>query len=159
MKAARVRLAVAAVLFLAWVGWLAHLVMHTRDQVILSRPQLLVADEWLIVEVEADGNGRPAETVTVREDVWSSKGKKAAGEKIEVTDLPGIGADSGWSGPGTYILPLTIHAVGKKDVLNITSLPPSPGFNDRGEKRIYLATPEARAQLDRLVKEWKTAPR
>jgi hypothetical protein len=156
MKVAHVRLAAAAVLFLGWIGWLAYLVVNSHDPVILSRPQFLVADLWVIADVGVE-DGRPARMVSVREDVWSSAGKKLAGATIEVVDLPEIGADKGWEGPGTYILPLLIHAGGKRAYYSITPVPPSPGFVERGDRRIYAATPETRAQLKSMLSEWNRA--
>jgi hypothetical protein len=152
MKVSHVRLAVAAALFLGWIGWLVYLVVESHGAVILSRPQFLVADLWVIAEVDAEEN-RPRQTIEVREDVWSAAGKELAGQAINVIDLPDIGADKGWDGPGTYILPLTAHA-GKRPY-HITPVPPSPGFIEQGDRRIYAATSEARAQLKALLAEWK----
>jgi len=154
MKVAHVRLVVAAVLFLGWIGWLVYLVIHSHDEVILSRPQFLVADLWVIAHIGAE-EGRPAKAVTIREDVWSAKGKKLAEEVIEVVDLPEIDASMGWDGPGDYILALTFHTGKQREYYRITALPPSPGFVERGDKRIYRATGEARVQLNGLLSEWK----
>jgi hypothetical protein len=156
MKVSRVRLAVAALLFLGWLGWLVYLVVNNHDPVILSRPQFLVADLWVIGDAN-DEDGRPGRKVTVRGVIWAAQGKKPAGEVIEVVDLPEIKAEKGWEGTGTYILPLTVHTAGKREYYTITPLPPSPAFPEPGDKRIYIATSETRAQLDHLLSEWNRA--
>ena len=65
MKVSRVRLTLAAILFAGWIGWLAYLVFQSRNPVILSRPQFLVADLWVIAEVSQKGHS-PDENVTVQ---------------------------------------------------------------------------------------------
>ena len=54
MASARVRLALAAFLFVAWVGWLANLALTTARPVILSRPQLAASTLDVIARVEVD---------------------------------------------------------------------------------------------------------
>ncbi len=48
MKFAVVRLAVAAVLFLGWIGYLGYLAATIRNPVVLSRPQFLVSERDMI---------------------------------------------------------------------------------------------------------------
>ena len=48
MKFAAVRLAVAAVLFVGWIGYLGFLVRTTRHPIVLSRPQFLVSQKDVI---------------------------------------------------------------------------------------------------------------
>ncbi len=48
----RVRLVLASTFFLAWIGYLAYLVAITRNPVILSRPQFLVADAYVVAQLE-----------------------------------------------------------------------------------------------------------
>ena len=66
----KARLVVSAVLFLAWIGFLAYLVARTRDPVILSRPQLVVSSVVLIADVK-EQSGRPAPTVAVTKIAWA----------------------------------------------------------------------------------------
>jgi hypothetical protein len=58
MKAAKVRLIITAVLFLAWVGYLVFLAATTTRPVVLSRPQFLAADLYLVAELQ-DGSTVP----------------------------------------------------------------------------------------------------
>jgi hypothetical protein len=156
MKVPHVVLALAAIFFLAWIGWLAYLVAISQNVVILSRPQLLVADLWVIGDVAAEPDGRPRSTISIREVVWSAPSAKVDGKQMQVRDLPDLGPENGWNGPGEYILPLSVHKNGKEEY-SVTLLPPSPGFfpKERDRKRIYPATLEPRQQLLELKKKWK----
>ncbi len=123
----RARLVVSAALFLAWIGYLAYLVAHTRDPVILSRPQLAVSSLVAIAAVEAK-DGRPWSTATIKELVWSlTEGNgKLVGQQLQIKGLADCGSAQGWRGSGEYILPLT-----KRDSTNdyeITPVPLSPGY-------------------------------
>ena len=48
MTRSRLRLTLAVCLFLAWIGYLAFLVVRTRDPVILARPQFLETDVVIV---------------------------------------------------------------------------------------------------------------
>ncbi len=155
MGAPKLRLAVAAILFVAWLGWLGYLAFSTREPVVLSRPQFLVADLWVIGRIESGHDGKPSSEVEVAEVLWSARGAKPQG-KIVVLDLPRQrpGPGWGWAGPREYILPLTEDKGGKVISYRVTRLPPSPGFrSDLDDIRIYPASGEARAQLHELRPE------
>ena len=148
----KARLAVSALLFLAWIGFLAFLVVHTRDPVILSRPQLNVADLIVLAEIAAK-EGRPADEVVVQKLIHSNEQNATgiAGSKMSLAGLSEIGATQGWQGAGLYIVPLSK----KNDKLEVTALPPSPGFprtasGTQKDRRIYRATPDALAQLKEI---------
>src|SRR5262245_40671479 len=103
MKPAAWRLAAAAVLFAAWIGWLAYLAFTTHNPVVLYRPQFLVATLDVVAEVkEKDGSPDPA--VDVSEVFFPAQEKKLEKQKIEVKNLVSC---EGWDGPGSYILALT----------------------------------------------------
>src|SRR5262245_40293137 len=59
-------LGVAAALFLLWIGWLVYLAATTTHPIVLSRPQLLVAELVVIADVR-EGSSGPLPEVTVRE--------------------------------------------------------------------------------------------
>jgi len=128
--AAKIRLAIAAGLFLAWIGWLAYLVVKTRENpIILARPQFLVADLW--VRGHLDGNdNRPDAKVVIREVLWARKDedKGLVEKQVTVQDLDLVGKDLGWAGPGDYLLPLQKTNSGKNSSVRLTPIPPSPGF-------------------------------
>jgi hypothetical protein len=161
MRASKARLAVAAVLFLAWIGYLVYLVVTTtrpevhlwppevtrRPPVVLSRPQFLVSDLDLVAEVK-DRNGQPDSQVTVKKVQWVRDEKeRPAAPEIVVVNLPGA---QGWEGPGDYILPLGRD--GK--VYRVVAIPRSPGFDGPPDHRtrIYPATAETERQLVRIPK-------
>jgi hypothetical protein len=127
MKVSHARLAVAAVLFLGWLGWLAYLVVNCHDPVILSRPQFLVADLWVVADLEQQ-DGWPAPEVMIRTVTWSKDKDSPAGAglKIVVENLPEAGAQQGWAGPGEYILALSVVKTGKTTAYQVTRLPPAP---------------------------------
>src|SRR5271156_3548104 len=64
----KARLAVSACLLVAWLGYLGFLVYETRDVVVLSRPQFMVAQVYAVVNVR-DQQGRADSDVEV---VWAS---------------------------------------------------------------------------------------
>jgi len=141
----RARLLVAALLFAGWLGFLGYLVWRSRDLVVVSRPQLLVADLVVTAEV-ADEAGAPRAGVHVREVHWprDPKSRALAGQTIDVADLPDIGA-GGYRGPGDYVL--VLGRTGDSKVFQITPLPAVPGFApaqalelvDPGEQRDEVA--------------------
>jgi hypothetical protein len=162
MKPSRVRLAVCALLFLGWIGWLVYLSLTTTRPVVLSRPQFLAADLYVIADLTAapDDAGAPAERIGVSEVVWPSVvSADYNGKPLEVKNLPLSGPARGWTGPGTYILPLTRMARGKEVAYLVTPIPRSPGYygaapDPKTPGRIYRATGTARRELDDLTKEF-----
>ena len=124
--AAKLRLAVAVCLFVGWISWLAYLVATTRNPVILSRPQFIVADLWIRCQLEGVGN-TPQPTLVVREVLWARdpKDQGLVEKQITVEDLDNVGWDLGWAGPGDYLLPLQKI----KDGFRLAALPASPGFS------------------------------
>jgi hypothetical protein len=162
MKPSRVRLAVCALLFLGWIGWLVYLSATTTRPVVLARPQFLAADLYVIADLRtapADA-GAPAEAITVREVVWPSVlSSEYDGKSLPVENLPLSGPARGWIGPGTYILPLTRQKEGGEVMYLVTPIPRSPGYygaapDPKTPGRIYRATATARRELDDLNKEF-----
>jgi hypothetical protein len=150
---ARLRLALAAMLFAAWIGWLAYLVVSMKSSlppgatrpVVLFRPQFLVSSLDVIAEVN-EINSDPAE-VTVREVYWpKEKEEELVGKKIKVSGLRECRDD--WVGAEEYILAL---APGGEKGYQVVAVPRSPGFPS-GRPRIYPATPQTRRQLQEIRK-------
>jgi hypothetical protein len=98
----RARLAVSAILFISWLGFLFYLVLETKT-VIISRPQFQIAQTVLVVKVSDDG-GAPDPIVTVKEVLWGDGAQ--AGEKLSLTDLRACKKEHGYSGAGDYVIPL-----------------------------------------------------
>jgi hypothetical protein len=112
----KVRMVVAGILFVSWIGFLAYLASQTRSPIVLSRPQFLVADAVALVKIQ-DDDKRTHEIVRFL---------RAAGDAGQntIAHLDLIGADQGWRGPGEYIVPLTKT----KEGYAVTTLPPVPGY-------------------------------
>jgi hypothetical protein len=141
---------VAVALFAAWLGYLAYLAATTRNPIVLSRPQFLVANLIVVAQVDRVDGQPPA--VTVRQVSWP-EGDKAPvrpGEQITVTNLSEC---SGWNKPGEYILAL----MSDKASYQLAPTPPSPGYHAGGRPPIYPATPETLAQLRDIVARLKSA--
>lgn len=145
MKAATVRLIAAAVAFASWIGFLIYLVVMSRDSVVLSRPQFLVSNLHVMAHVEA----LDSPEVVVEEVVWpETERDKLTDKSIKVINLKDC---EGWTGPGTYVLPLLSQGASYR----VTPTPRSPGFdpNVKGyTPLIYPATPAARRQLAEMPK-------
>jgi Ribosomal protein L7/L12 C-terminal domain len=129
--AAKIRLAVAAALFLGWIGWLGYLVAKKRipEVEVLRRPQFVVADLWVIGQLDGPAN-RPDAKVVVRQVLWAKdkKDQGLAGKAVSLPDLGLVGMDLGWSGPGEYLLALQKNQDVKKPGYSLTPVPSSPGF-------------------------------
>lgn len=157
MNRGKIRLAIAVCLFLAWLGYLVYLVAVTRDPVILSRPQFLVSNLYVLAELTADEE-HPDTQAKVREVRWAADegDKKLLGVALTIQKLDKCGEAQGWRGPGVYIVPLSKFRDGS---YHLTETPPSPGFspNSRPEYRyrIYSATEDSLRQLDQLVEAMK----
>ena len=141
-KIAIIRLAVAAVLFAGWIGWLVYLAATASRPVVLSRPQVLAADVVVIAEVED-----PKKPVVVKE-VRTPKAPLMKDEKLSVAGLD----ESDWKGPGLYILPLS-GVAGQPGRYAVAPIPPSPGYDKSGPPRVYPATEETLTQLRQIRDE------
>ena len=155
----RMRLLVAACLFIGWIGYLAYLVAITRHPVILSRPQFLVADVYVLAELDGSQDS-PNRTIRVRKVYWPKEDADLEGKEITVDYLDKCGKDNGWIGTGNYIVPLTKKSA---DGYALTEIPLSPGFypdiKTPNFLRIYPATEQAQEQLMRLIEEFHGSKR
>lgn len=153
----KVRLVLVGSLFLAWIGYLCYLVAITRNPVILSRPQFLVADAYVVAKLESGSQfEHPADQIEVVKVLWHNEKKldvaKLENSKIVVEELSKFSAANGWIGPGNYILPLTKTASGS---FMVTKIPPSPGFTpEHKDVPIYPDTTSVREQLRMLIAEF-----
>jgi hypothetical protein len=123
----RARLAVAASLFTAWLGYLFLLVLTSQHTVVLSRPQFLVSSLFVVADLTDDGDGKPARTATIERVLWSSELVDLKGAKIKIANLPDT-ALQGYEGPGKYILPLQELPAKSGPVYQIARVPPSPRY-------------------------------
>jgi hypothetical protein len=148
MMFARIRLVVAAILFLGWLGWLAYAVSQKGSVQIVSRAQLAAATHWVIADVNVGPDGIPLTKVAVKE---SRFGEKLAGA-IEVknlgssaTPLP-VNGESRTPPAGEYLLPLVKVGEG---VYAIAGLPRSPGYEAQTPQRpvIYPWNDDVKKQV------------
>lgn len=163
----KARLAVAACLFLGWLGFLLFLVIDSR-RIILSRPQFLVADAYVVVQLREGGRGdlQPMDEATIDHVLWIHPGLKdiPLEREVHLPELLGCSKAEGYAGAGKYVVPLTATADGWR----IASLPNFVGFYARSapthgsveargvfshRTRRLLPLGEARA----LRKEWQAA--
>ena len=115
MKRSGWRLAVSAILFAGWIGYLAFLAATTTEPTVLSRPQFLAADLYVVAElgptrywpaeplfVAAPAGGPmtaalrqvtpapldgPGEIAAVRQVVWAADAADR-GERVRPATLP-----------------------------------------------------------------------
>src|SRR5262245_59170149 len=119
MKRPALLLAVSLGLFAAWVGWLGYLAATARRPVVLSRPQLLVAELVVIAQVDAKPEkGQPAR-LTIQESYGPPGGP--AVRKTGTITVENLHECEGWQGPGVFILPLA--AAGGENVYRVVSIP------------------------------------
>ncbi len=151
------RLILCAILFIAWMLYLALLVL-TRPQPatgprLLSRPQALVSK----LDVVATIDPSQAEPLAVIQEVlYPASQARLVGQTLEVTNLRECGTfrDREFvpdiQGPGSYLLLLN-DPIGQR--VRVTPLPPSPGFSrEYVNPRAYLATPDILAQYRQVEK-------
>jgi hypothetical protein len=138
--------ALAAGLFAAWIGYLAFLALTTRHPIVLSHPQFLVAEFWVIAQVDD-----VAGPVTVTDVPYAKMGAKGeapqAGTTIQVENL--AECKNNFTKPGAYILPLT----GDGKAYAVPAVPISPGYHPPHgpEYHIYADTPQTREQLKDML--------
>ena len=139
---ARLRLALALLAFLGWVGYLAWLTRGARS-VVVSRSQVAAADHLVVARLRAGPDGRPAPEATVRE-VLARGGDSAPAEgPLRVANLPEA---RGFAGEGDYLLPLS--GAGGRYLL--TPPPRSPGYEAPQRPWVYPWTESVREQLRHL---------
>ena len=93
----RVRLWLAACLFIGWLGYLAYLVVETRHQVVLSRPQFLEAGVYVVARLVGDDDklGGKIHVVEVAspKNTTNLVGSDLAIEELQMCDGSAAGTD------------------------------------------------------------------
>lgn len=125
----RMRAWVFGILFVAWLGYLASLVVENHNRILIAGPQI-ARSNLVVVASLADDGGRPAADVKIKKVLFAEKNdwQKLVGETMELDELLFYSAKQGWNGPGDYVLPLTRRAFDKLVIDQITPLPLSPGY-------------------------------
>jgi hypothetical protein len=144
-------LAVSALLFAGWVGWLGYLAFTTSRPEVLSRPQFLASQLDIIAEVNGDAE-HPEAKVVVREVLWKAgevPNPPEVGATADVVNLPHVYPSDGWTGPGRYLLALTVDPFGKG--YRIAPVLHSPGLSRSHDRpRVYHATPPVLEQYHKM---------
>lgn len=147
----KARVIVAACLFVAWLGFLLYLVIDAR-RIVLSKPQFLVAQAYVVVEANAGTRGdlHPSERVTVKKVLWSARTlhPDLTDQDIDLPDLAECTKEHGYQGERQYLLPLIKSATGWK-------IAPLPRFTNypgpQTPTRIYAWTADTEAQVEELI--------
>jgi hypothetical protein len=143
MKVARIRLVIAAVLMLGWLGYLGYLALWHSKPIVVSRSQLLNATHYVKAEVTTDAANKPVSPVQVIE---SFGGNRIADKTIELTNIADVRLpDQKPLTAGTYFFPLVSAGPGRYRVVSAFS-------SDSQVKLIaYPWTAEVEGQVRELV--------
>jgi hypothetical protein len=172
MRPPAVRLLIAVVVFLLWIGYLAYQVLTrptvppgeplTGRPLVLSRPQIMLSRLDVLAEVP-DKEG--VVEVEVKEVLFQKDGHVKAGDKLKVINIgeacpphsikePPKSYD--WTGPGTYILPLQ-PAPFRQGEYEVVPIPEGAVLGRRADwtlpPRIYPGSQEALAQYRQIKPE------
>ena len=155
MNGAKLRLIVAAALFLGWLSWLGYSALAKNRGPIVSHVQASAAAHAVVGEVTVGADGKPAPEVKIVESFTA--GGPAAGSEIYVVNLSEA---KGFDGPGEYLLllsdrqlPMSVPINGKSFPMHaLVGLQRSPGYElaNTGSPTIYKLTPEVRTQAEKL---------
>ncbi len=155
MKRPRIRLVVAATIFVAWLGWLAYLAITQANPMVVSRSQIMAATNFVVAEVTVDPEtGLPERTVKVVEDL--RPGVQPLAGNLLVVNLreARIPKAKEFKSGVRYLLPLTAAPGGRYE---LTLQPRSPGQDAIDYQRVRpWAYPwdsdEVRKQFERMAR-------
>lgn len=146
MKPVVARFVITLVIFVGCMVYQGYLAMTVSDPIIVSQPQVIVADFTISAELKNEPIN-PME-VTVAEarppqgGVTDTGKLPAKGSKITITNLKDA---VGWQGPGKYFIPL-VRTTGENR-FSVPRIPASVGGPEKDTPRIYQATPDVDAQF------------
>jgi hypothetical protein len=102
----KARLAVSACLFVAWLVFL-FVIWLRSNPIILSKPQFLCADLYVLVDVRNE-HGKPDPEVIIEEVLWASDpaDEKLAKKSVRLADLSACRKENGYHGADKYLVPL-----------------------------------------------------
>ena len=151
----KARLALAAGLFVAWLGWLAYLVKTDARPPVLSRLQLLEATVHATATVTADAAGQPNIAVELERVYEVKKSGLKDGETISVMNLADC---KGFIGSGKYLLTLAPAEGDAPTARKFRVVPPNPplgleGGSSKLPPTIYPWTEAIRRQFESFHKE------
>jgi hypothetical protein len=153
----RLRLGVAAALFLAWTAWLVYQVATTANPIVVSRPQIFLAP--VIIEAQVPEGMGSAREVTV---THVYRGHQFLGVAAGAEPPPGLkltirywGDVDNWKGAGNYILALQKSPREQAGGYELLSIPFGGGVTAPGAARltIYPVTASTRAQVEEALRD------
>jgi hypothetical protein len=135
MKAARVRLIVASVLLVAWLGYLGYLVLYERHPVVVSRSQVMASTHFVLANITLGPDGLPVTAVTVTQDLRPLGTAISGTIKVRNMKEARIGGDKSFEDKVPYLLMLTKT----EDGFELTSPPQTPRGDSgtRGRPWVY----------------------
>jgi hypothetical protein len=138
-------LALAAALFTGWMIYLLQLGLQHQDSIVVSRPQIQVAEIIVVARVE-DPDNPVVEVEEVLDKAYGYKGPAIErGTSIKVRNLAECKGFQPTS--QTYILPLKTDG---DDGFRVVAIPRSPGYGG-GPLRVYVDGAETRHQVKPIL--------
>jgi hypothetical protein len=149
----KLRLAVAAALFVGWLSWLGYTALAKNRGPVVSHVQVEAAAHAVVAEVKAGEDGGPAPLVKVIESLKPNS--PAAGSELYLSNITDA---KGFDGPGEYFLllrentnPRPMPLQGREvPMREIVGMQRSPGYEPSGAPTIYRMSDSIRAQFQKL---------
>jgi hypothetical protein len=143
MKRSPIALAISGLVFVGWLGYLGIQAWQYRTPpIIVSRSQLLASQYEVILLLADAGNGKPSVSTATVVELLSSVDKNgpAIGQTLDIVNIDSC---VGFTGPGSYILPLA--KLGK--IYRVATPPLDPGASINLRPTVYPDTPSTRKQV------------
>ena len=149
----RLRLLVAAAVFLGWLAWLGYAALAKHRGPVVSAAQAAAATHPVFAEVSAGPDGKPAAEVKVVTALTAAG--PAADTQVFVVNL---GEARGFDGPGEYLLMLVPSGAGMiaegrdRPLFAVAGPQRSAGYEvgGGGSPAIYRRSPAIDAQARKL---------
>jgi hypothetical protein len=151
---ARLRLALAALLFIGWLVYLGYLALGHSTPVVVSRSQLMLASFIVKAEVALDGAGKPKPEARVLESLGRNK---LTTETIKVDNLADARLPGGapLAAAGTYLLLLEPVNPGLPELVDVRFriVPAMTGLPNDSRARLFIYpwTPDVERQIRELA--------
>lgn len=145
IRTSRLRLIIAAVLFVGWMSWLGYASLSKSRAPVVSRARAASASHAIEARLTPGSDGMSQSTATV---VRSVKGGLHPGSEIEVANLPDA---VGFEGEGNYLLLLSKGTSSKE--FRVVGQQRSPGYEISAKPEIYRWSPDVELQATILFPE------
>ena len=141
----RWRLILASLAFVSWLSYLGYAALKKNRGPVTSHAQAAAA-RYAVVAVIKEEDGVPGKQVKVIQTLTKNGPKE--GVEIDVENLPRATKDSGFSGPGEYLLLLS------EPPFTVVGQQRSPGndLSGVGPPLVYRWSEEVRKQFEKMPK-------